>query len=124
MMLILAIDRDSVHAGDDLISHANSVKLDPTATLGTALEAIQTMHYLPSISGDEATWIICASGQPIGVLAQQWEAPRLVVPIESPVTQIFGEDEPLLFFFRYWCQTDPHVVFSCIAAGEVLASRY
>ena len=31
-MLILAIDRDSVHAGDDLISHANSDKLDPTAT--------------------------------------------------------------------------------------------
>lgn len=123
-MLILAIDRDSVHAGDDLISHANSVKLDPTTTLRTALEAIQTMHYLPSISGDEATWIICASGQPIGVLAQQWEAPKLVVPIESPVTQVFGEDEPLLFFFRYWCQTDPHVVFSRIAAGEVLAFRY
>jgi len=123
-LLILAIDRDSVHEGDDLISHANSVKLDPTATLGTVLEAIQAMHYLPSISGDEATWIICASGQPIGVLAQQWEAPKLVLPIESPVTQVFGEDEPLLFFFRYWCQTDPHVVFSRIAAGEVLGSRY
>jgi len=123
-LLTIAIDRDSVHAGDDLISHANSVKLDPTATLGTVLEAIQAMHYLPSISGDEATWIICASGQPIGVLAQQWEAPKLVVPIESPVTQVFGADEPLLFFFRYWCQTDPHVVFSRIAAGEVLGSLY
>jgi hypothetical protein len=48
MMLILAIDRDSVHPGDDLISHANSVKLDPTATLRIALEAIQAMHYLGS----------------------------------------------------------------------------
>jgi hypothetical protein len=124
MMLVLAIDRDSVHPGDDLISYANSVKLDPTATLRIALEAIQTMHYLPGISEDEATWIICASDQPIGVLAQQWEAPKLVVPIESPVTQVFGEDEPLLFFFRYWCQTDPHVVFSRIAAGELLASPY
>jgi len=123
-LLILTIDRDSVHAGDDLASHANSVKLDPTATLRTVLEAIQAMHYLPSISGDEATWIICASGQPIGVLAQEWEAPKLVVPIESPVTQFFGEDEPILLFFRYWCQTDPHVVFSRIAAGEVLGSRY
>lgn len=122
-MLILAIDRDSVHPGDDLISHANSVKLDPTATLRIALEAIQAMHYLSSISGDEATWTICASGQPIGVIAQQWAAPKLVVPIESLVTQFFGGDEPVLFF-KYWCQTDPHVVFSRIEAGEVLPSRY
>ncbi|WP_346831543.1 hypothetical protein ABDX87_03115 [Pseudomonas abietaniphila] len=123
MMLVVAIDRDSVHPGDDLISHANSVKLDPVATLRIALEAIQAMHYLSSISGDEATWIICASGQPIGVIAQQWAAPKLVVPIESLVTQFFGGDEPVLFF-KYWCQTDPHVVFSRIEAGEVLPSRY
>jgi hypothetical protein len=104
MMLVLAVDRDSVHPGDDLISHANSVRLDPTATLRIALGAIQTMHYLPGISGDEVSWIICASDQPIGVLAQQWEAPKLVVPIESLVTQFFGGDEPFLFF-KYRCQT-------------------
>lgn len=29
MMLAIAIDRDSFHAGDDLSSHASSIKLDP-----------------------------------------------------------------------------------------------
>ncbi|MCV4289685.1 hypothetical protein OH708_17340 [Pseudomonas capsici] len=123
MMLAIAIDRDSVHAGDDLSSHTSSIKLDPTATLRALFEAIQTMYYLPGISGGEATWIICTSGKQIGVFAQQWPTPKLVVPIESLVKQVFGDSEPSLFF-KYWCQTDPHVVFSRIEAGEILSSRY
>ncbi|MBA1244220.1 hypothetical protein G7027_22590 [Pseudomonas japonica] len=122
-MLAIAIDRDSVHAGDDLSGHASSIKLDPTATLRALFEAIQTMHYLPCIKGDEATWVISASGKQIGVLAQQWTAPKLVVSLESLVKQVFGEHEPRLLF-KYWCQTNPDVVFSRIEAGELLPSRY
>ncbi|WP_232849471.1 hypothetical protein [Pseudomonas capsici] len=50
-MLAIAIDRDSVHAGDDLSSHASSIQLDPTATLRTLFEAIRTMYHLPCING-------------------------------------------------------------------------
>lgn len=122
-MLTIALDRDSVHAGDDLSSHASSIKLDLTATLRTLFEAIQTMRYLPGISGGEASWVICASGKTIGVLAQQWATPKLVVPIESQVKQVFQDNEPRLLF-KYWCQTDPDLVFSRIKAGEALPSRY
>jgi hypothetical protein len=123
MMLAIPIDRDSVHAGDDLSSHVGSIKVDPTATMHALFEAIQAMHYLPVITGDKATWIICASGKQIGVVAQQWAAPKLVVPVDSLVTQVFENREPRLLF-KYWCQIDPDVVFSRIEAGEVLPSRY
>lgn len=96
-MLVIAIDRDSVHAGDDLSRHASSITLDPSATLRALFEAIRTMHYLPSISGDDASWIICASGKQMGVLAQQWSAPRLTVPIESLLKQ-FLETTNLAFY--------------------------
>lgn len=122
-MLVIAIDRDSVHAGDDLSRHASSITLDPSATLRALFEAIRTMHYLPSISGDDASWIICASGKQMGVLAQQWSAPKLTVPIESLLKQVFGDHEPRLFF-KYGGQSDPDVLFSRIEAGEVLSSRY
>ncbi|WP_338513475.1 hypothetical protein VRC24_17505 [Pseudomonas poae] len=123
MMLAIAIDRDSFHAGDDLSSHASSIKLDPAATLRALFEVIQNMHYLPCINGDNATWIVCASGKQIGVLAQQWAAPKLVIPFERLVKQVFGEHE-LRLSFKYLGQTDPYVVFSRIEAGEVSPSRY
>ncbi|WLG47337.1 hypothetical protein [Pseudomonas sp. FP1740] len=122
-MLVIGIDRDSVHAGDDLESHKTSIRLDPAVTLRILFDAIQGMGYLPGISGAKATWIICSSGKQIGVLAQQWPEPKLVIPAESIVSQYFRDTEPHLLF-RYWCQADPDHVFSHIQAGNEPPSRF
>jgi hypothetical protein len=122
-MLVIGIDRDSVHAGDDLDSHRTTIGLDPTLTLRALLEAIQGMGYLPAISGGEATWIICSSGKHIGVLAQQWPEPQLTIPAESILSQYFADSEPRLLF-RYWCQADPAYVFSQINAGHEPPPRF
>jgi hypothetical protein len=122
-MLVIGIDRDSVHAGDDLESHRTSITLDPAVTLRTLFEEIQGMGYLPGISGGKATWIICSSGKQIGVLAQQWPEPKLVIPAESILSQYFGDTEPRLLF-RYWCQKDPDEVFSHIKIGHEPPPRY
>ncbi|WP_130901439.1 hypothetical protein [Pseudomonas sp. Sample_23] len=119
----VAIDRDSVHAGDDLGSHATSITLDPSATLSALIEKIQNAGYVPNINGGKATWIICSSDKPVGVLAQQWSEPELTVPPESIVDQYFGNTEPRLLF-RYWCQADPDQVFSHIKAGNEPPSRF
>lgn len=116
-MLVIGIDRDSVHAGDDLESHRTSISLDPAATLRTLFEAIQGMGYLPGIHGGRATWIICSSGKPIGVLAQQWPELEWLVPGESILGQYFADTEPGLLF-RYAGQADPDHVFSQIKAGN------
>ena len=60
-MLEVAIDRDSVHAGDDMQSHETSINVEATASLSVLLDKVQTMGYLPGIRGGEATWIICTS---------------------------------------------------------------
>lgn len=122
-MLEVAIDRDSVHAGDDLGSHATSITLNPSATLRALIEEIQNAGYLPSIYGGKATWIICSSDKLIGVLAQHWPEPKLTVPLESIVDQYFGNTEPRLLF-RYWSQADPDQVFSHIKAGKEPPSRF
>lgn len=116
-MLVVAIDRDSVHAGDDLEGHTMSITLHPSATLRTLIEVIQDMDYLPRISAGKATWVIYSSGKPLGVLAQQWPEPKLTVPPESIVDQHFENIEPRLLF-RYWCQADPDQVFSDLKVGN------
>lgn len=122
-MLEVAVDRDSVHAGDDLESHAMSITLDQSAKMRTLIEVIQDMDYLPRISGGKATWVVYSSGKPIGVLAQQWPKSKLTVPPESIVDRYFGNIEPHLLF-RYWCQADPDEVFSDIKAGNERPSRF
>ncbi len=54
-MLSIAVDQDSVHAGDDLSGHVSTIKIAPNSTLRSLFEALQTMHYLPGISGGEAS---------------------------------------------------------------------
>ncbi|MGG7647039.1 hypothetical protein ACQ4OB_03265 [Pseudomonas sp. ES4] len=116
-MLEVAIDRDSVHAGDDMHSHETSINVEATATLSLLLDKVQTMGYLPGIRGGEATWIICTSEKPIGVLAQQWSEPKLTVPADSMVGEYFAGIEPR-FLFRYWCQKNPDQVFDHIKVGN------
>jgi hypothetical protein len=122
-MWVINIDRDSVHAGDDLESHGTSIEFDPTLTLRKLFEAIRGMGYLPAISGGKATWIICSSGKHIGVLAQQWPEPKLTIPAESILSQYFADSESRLLF-KYWCQVDPEHVFSQINAGHEPPPRF
>ena len=115
--MVISMDRDSVHAGDDGHSHKTSITIEATATLRALLEKVQTTGYLPGISGGQATWIICRPDKPIGVLAQQWPEPKLTVPAETMVGEYFAGTEPRVLF-KYWCQKDPDQVFSHIKNGN------
>ncbi|MFL6636821.1 MAG: hypothetical protein ACJ8HJ_31390 [Massilia sp.] len=125
MKMTVHLNRDSVHPGDDIESHASNVEVDPEAELGSLL--MQLMRtYLPGIAGGEATWIVSCSGNgpsPLGVLAQQWQGPRLRIPAETSVAQALGTERPSISF-EYWCQKDPALVFSVISFGKEPPSRW
>ncbi|MFZ6659003.1 hypothetical protein [Undibacterium sp. TJN19] len=111
-MLHIRIDRDSVHAGDDTISHAENIAVPVDMSLASLLEQIRKRHFLPSISGGKATWMIESSGhqvKTIGVLAQQWQDPCLMIDSSIDVGRHFSGQQPNLFF-RYRCQIDPEAV--------------
>lgn len=125
MLVIVHVNRDSVHAGDDLEYHAAEVEVDLDSDIGSMLKDLKS-SYLPGIAGGVATWIIACSGNgpsPIGVLAQQWQEPRLRVPLETPITQVLGSGR-LSVTFEYWCQKDPAFVFERIAAGKEPPSKW
>lgn len=123
-MLTIQIDRDTVHASDD--GEARAITIDPGANLGTLFQSIQQSGYLPGISGGEATWIIESSGgdaNPLGVYAEQWPEPKLIVSPDTTLEAHFGIAAPTLYF-RYWCQADPDLVFAHVQAGKELPPRY
>jgi hypothetical protein len=125
MHLIVHLNRDSVHPGDDLESHASTISVDSSSTIASLLCRLKS-DYLPGIAGGEATWIITSSGDgpsPLGVLAQQWREPKLRVPHTSLIGELLGTIRPSISF-EYWCQKDPQLVFERIAAEKEPPSRY
>lgn len=118
-MLHIRIDRDSVHAGDDTVSHAENIAVPANTSLASLLEQIRAGNFLPSISGGKATWMIESSGNPfktIGVLAQQWQNPCVIIDAAVDVAQHFAGQQANLFF-RYRCQIDPEAVLTQLQAS-------
>ena len=124
--LIVRLDRDSVHAGDDGEPHATFVHAAEDSSIGCLLEQIRKAGWLPSINGGKATWIVKSSadkGRAIGVIAQQWPRAVLLVPSETGLSEHFGLSEPSLFF-TYWCQADPDLILAALRDGRPLPSKY
>jgi hypothetical protein len=119
-----SVDRDSVSAGDDCEAHEASFETTGDATLAEFDAQALRAAPLASISGDEATWLVDTGGKRcIGVIAQQWSAPRFLTDSHATVQQHFGESPPALYF-RYWCQASPEAVYSALLLGEPLPPKY
>ena len=117
----IRVDRDSVHQGDDLDSHAVTVAMPAGTTVDELLRHLREISFLPGIAGGEATWLVNAGGTCIGVIAQQWREPRLTIDLSKPVLEL---SEHPTFYFRYWCQANPDQVFACVSAGKELPNKY
>jgi len=119
-------DRDSVSAGDDCEAHDATFETSPEATLKEFVAQALRAAPLASISGGEATWLLDTDGAGkacIGVIAQQWPAPRFLVDSTRTVHQHFGARAPQIYF-RYWCQASPEAVYSALLLGEPLPPKY
>ena len=115
------VDRNSVHQGDDLDSHATTVAMPAGTTVGEMLQHLREIRFLPGIAGGEATWLVNAGDTCIGVIAQQWREPRLTIELSKPILAL---SEHPAFYFRYWCQANPDQVFACVRAGKELPNKY
>jgi hypothetical protein len=119
------VDRDSVCAGDDTEPHSAVFATNSQCTVAELLAQARRASPLASIAGGKATWLIDTEGPGqgcIGVIAQQWDEPRLLVPQDATVASLFGQHEPRIYF-RYWCQADPQQVFEALRAGTGLPPR-
>ena len=120
------VDRDSVCAGDDCESHEATFAISRQCRVGEFLLEAKRASPLAGIAGGQATWLIDTQGHGkgcIGVMAQQWANPRLLIPEETTVEELFGEREATVFF-RYWCQSAPEAVFEALKAGKELPPRF
>lgn len=106
----VSVDRDSVCAGDDCEPHRVSINVPATTTLGAFLQTLRDSHFLASIQGGEATWGIeyrsSGTTRSLGIVAQQWAIPRLLISPETLVADLMAGAEALLYF-RYLSQSDP-----------------
>ncbi len=115
------VDRDSVCAGDDGASHEASFLTSPDASLVEFLQQAMRASPLARILGGRATWVIVARARietRIGVIAQQWESPALLLPATTTVAALYGDSQPIVFF-SYWNQWPPEWVLEGLRSGKL-----
>lgn len=122
MLLIITAGRDSVCAGDDCLPHMRAFSIAVSCNTLEVLVAAWRACPLALIAGGEATWLIDIVGQQgsIGVMAQQWSAPRLIVPPETSAQDLFKGSEKPSVHFRYWGQSNPDEVFEAVRTNAPL----
>lgn len=125
VVIQITADRDSVCAGDDGDSHQATFSIAASSNLLEVLAAAWRVCPLAGIVGGKATWLldVASSENCIGVMAQQWHQPRLLIHPETSAIDLFKGKEPSLYF-RYWCQSNPDAVFESIQTNATLPARY
>lgn len=115
--------RDSVAAGDDIYPrHEKRIKTKSGETVESVLEKILAMHYLPSIIGGKATWIVVGKS-PLAVVAQQWSKPHYLVEPSAHIEKLIEIKDGHHLEFMYWCQVEPNKVVASIEQGKPLPDR-
>ncbi|MDT0318455.1 hypothetical protein [Streptomyces millisiae] len=106
--------------GDDILPHAETTELPTETPLADVVGRLLERHFLATIAGGRATWILVADGRrPLAVVAQQWAEPRFLVDPALPIGSLAtGRDNGLSLMFRYWKQHDPDHVLAELAAGR------
>ncbi|RYE19542.1 MAG: hypothetical protein EOP45_12505, partial [Sphingobacteriaceae bacterium] len=70
---------------------------------------IYDIVYLPKIAGGKATWSL-ATNQPIAIVAQEWNEPKLIVFPEYPFQNSPGFYSIERLHFNYHAQENPEIV--------------
>ena len=107
------INRDSVHAGDDVEPHDEILHIADVETLDALVTSVLTAYALPLIAGGRATWCL-TSRRPIAVIAQQWSAPRLLSREARPIADCAIVDGIVRLHFTYLAQIDPEVALEVV----------
>jgi hypothetical protein len=113
----ITVDRTSVAMGDDVFPHTETFSVPPETTLAAVVARLVERHYLASIAGGKATWIL-ETDRPLAVVAQQWTEPRFLVDASQPISSFAVEGRGVSLMFLYWKQHDPDHVFEELAAGR------
>ena len=85
------LTRQSVAMSDDAWAPHEWEFTDASDTkLADLIQIAIDDHYLATISGGRATWVVEASRLPLAVVAQQWREPRWLTDPNRPLTAVAG----------------------------------
>lgn len=118
--MIVAVDRASVHPGDDTQSHARTFECPNGATLRDIITMIAESGWLASIAGGLATWSV-ASNVIVAVVAQQWREPKMMLGVGMIDHLLDRRDGVLHLYFNYHAQIDPKIVYDVLSSARMHA---
>jgi hypothetical protein len=80
---------------------------DPPLHILAAISATSGNQYLASIAGGKASWVVLLDGEPIAVVAQQWDGPKFLPKANFDIPRA-----EVSLHFSYHEQRNPNEVYS------------
>jgi hypothetical protein len=108
----ILLTRNSVSMGDDSRDNSLEIEVNENWKIAEILAEVLRINYLPKIMGGKATWSV-AYDNPLAVIAQQWDRPRLIRP-QFPYSISNKYKDFNLLHFNYHAQKDPDLVLDII----------
>lgn len=109
--MILSLTRSSVNMGDDVDApHELILKMNGSDNLCELMMKVKECHYLASIGGGNATWVLYLDNTALAVVAQQWNKTKYLTDEAITMDELFNFKKATLSF-RYLAQKDPDEVY-------------
>ena len=103
----LIVTRGSVCAGDDVdVPHIRIFPINDNFTIDDIAWTIKKSDFLPKIQGGNAAWGV-SSRIPIAMIAQQWDKPKMILPLDTSNNQLDISGDEIRVHVTYYAQMGP-----------------
>jgi len=110
--------------GDDTYApHELFMEVTPSTTLKEVTNYLIKDHYLASIAGGKATWIL-QSNRPLAVVAQQWEQASFLIPADTLIADCIELEQKPNLQFVYKGSADPNQLVEQLLDGKPSPNRF
>jgi hypothetical protein len=110
MKLILSLDRDSVHAGDDGVSHKKSITIKDDIPVKQLIEKLMSNkeYVLASIYGGNILWNVEIKGLCVAQVVQTEKNDYQVFGVDHFISNYSNEENSVGIKFRYFRYQGKH----------------
>ncbi len=97
-LCVIKIDRDSVCAADDVITHHYQFELEMSASVRAIFEHLSEKSYLPSVAGRAHTWDAITKGQVVAEFLANNNYPEESNTLSIPISGLINDGEVHVHF--------------------------
>jgi hypothetical protein len=94
---------------DDVNDNSSTIQIDIDITLFDLCCKVMDMNFLAKIQGGKAIWLLTVDNVWVGIIAEQWAAPKMLIEATRKLDDVLFKDKNSEIMVYYFAQIDPNM---------------